>query len=192
MLVPSFFAVVRAAHLPTTLRTSSLSLLSQCAETNDTALIPYAIDLSEAMLDLLQLESVQGKAVAPSATRTTPQPTDSRESPVPSSEAEKGPAPTEKTTPEPTMDSHPTARDSKFPPLRRAALHFLAQLVRAYTAKAYDDNSTFQASGRSFPIRRAKTTLGYVAATDVDSVVRVMAREVNEAVQALEKALIGV
>lgn len=175
--------------MPTTLRTSSLSLLSQCAGTNDTALIPYAIDLSEAMLDLLQLESVQEKPIPPSAAHTTPHSADSLNSP--SSGAKQGPMPTQNSPLEATMGSQPTARNSKFPPFRRAALHFLAQLVRAYTAKAYDAGSTFQAGGKSFPIQRARTTLRYVAATDVDSIVRVMAREVDEAVEAFEKALMG-
>lgn len=89
------------------------------------------------------------------------------------------------------MDTHSTSLNSKFPSFRRAALHFLAQLIRAYTRKAYDDNTDLQDSGRAFPIRRAKNTLGYIAATDVDNVVKVMARETGEGVEGLEKALLG-
>jgi len=95
------------------------------------------------------------------------------------------------------MDSQPTAADAKFPPFRRAALHFLGVLVRAYTRRAYAsaDPNTSVLGGipptDDFPARRATTTLGYVAATDADVVVRVMAREVADAVHALERALVG-
>jgi len=87
------------------------------------------------------------------------------------------------------MDSHPTTADAKFPPFRRASLHFLGVLVRAYTRRAYDSSSS-GISGE-FPVRRATVTLGYVVATDADPVVRVMAREVVEAVDTLDRALVG-
>ena len=91
------------------------------------------------------------------------------------------------------MDGHPTAADAKFPPFRRASLHFLGVLVRACTRRAYDSSSSVggMPPADAFPARRATTTLGYVAAADVDVVVRVMAREVADAVQALERALVG-
>ncbi|KAI0291027.1 hypothetical protein B0F90DRAFT_1781194 [Multifurca ochricompacta] len=136
ILVPPLFALVRGSHLPTTIRTSSLSLLATCADTNNLALIPYANDLANAMLDLL-------RSKAHHSVKST------------------------------DMDSQPTVADPRFPPFRRASLHFLGVLVRA------------------FPSRRAMTTLGYVAATDSDSVVRIMAQEVGEAVRALKRALIG-
>ncbi len=94
------------------------------------------------------------------------------------------------------MDSQPTAADARFPPFRRASLHFLGVLVRAYTRRAYAASDPSAAVGGmpptdDFPARRATTTLGYVAATDADAVVRVMAREVVDAVHALERALVG-
>ena len=88
-----------------------------------------------------------------------------------------------------SMDSDPTTADAKFPPFRRASLHFLGVLVRAYTRRAYDSSSS-GISGE-FPVRRATATLGYVVTTDADAVVRVMAREVVEAVHTLERALVG-
>ncbi|KAF7352810.1 RTP1-C1 domain-containing protein [Mycena venus] len=57
ILVPPLFHVVRSSQVPTTLRTSALSLLAECENTCSVALIPYATDLSEAMIDLLQIES---------------------------------------------------------------------------------------------------------------------------------------
>ncbi|EJC97432.1 uncharacterized protein FOMMEDRAFT_24437 [Fomitiporia mediterranea MF3/22] len=59
IIVPRLFAVVRASHLPTTLRTSAVSLLATAADTNALALNPYSVDLIGAMVDLVQIESVR-------------------------------------------------------------------------------------------------------------------------------------
>lgn len=40
-------------------------------------------------------------------------------------------------------------------------------------------------------MRRAKTTVGYVAATDGDGLVRVMAKEVSEGLDDLAEAILG-
>jgi hypothetical protein len=183
-LVPPLFGLIRGSHLPTTLRTSSLSLLATIADTTDIALLPYAHDLTNAMLDLLQIE---GAHASVQAQRTySPSSTDANPS--------SGSQPT--TPPLASMDSQPTAADTKFPPFRRASLHFLGVLVRAYTRRAYSSLDHSASVGGAtpagdFPTRRATTTLGYVAATDPDAVVRVMAREVVDAVHALERGLVG-
>ncbi|KAI9458406.1 hypothetical protein BJY52DRAFT_1204364 [Lactarius psammicola] len=176
VLVPQLFSLVRSSHLPTTIRTSSLSLLATCADTADLALLPYVHDLANAMLDLLQVE---GGASTRAADVNRPQ-----------TEAAATPS----------MDSEPTAADARFPPFRRASLHFLGVLVRAYTRRASSSSPSGVGTGalgnypldnNDFPAWRATTTLGYVAATDTDVVVRVMAREVGEAVRALERARVG-
>jgi len=177
-LIPPLFGLVRASYLPTTLRTSSLSLLATIADTTDLALLSYAHDLANAMLDLLQIEGARASAqVQP--------PQASEANPI------SGSPPAVE-----SMDNQPTAADAKFPPFRRASLHFLGMLVRAYTRRAYAPSDSSPGvggllPGNDFPARRAMTTLGYVAATDADAVVRVMAREVADAVQALERALVG-
>jgi hypothetical protein len=89
-----------------------------------------------------------------------------------------------------TLDSQPTSIDSKLPPLRRAALHFLALLLRASTAHVYDQSHEGNPFSQS-QLRRAKTTLAYVASTDEDSIVRVMAREGVEGIDQLSKAIAG-
>ncbi|TFY64009.1 hypothetical protein EVG20_g6094 [Dentipellis fragilis] len=178
ILVPPLFSLVRSSHLPTTLRTSALALLAQCADTSDLALLPYAADLAGAMLDLLQIESVRAPA-APGPPATSPA------SDKPNAAGQV--ASDEVRPSSPSMDAEPTSTNAKFPPLRRAALHFLGLLVRAYTRQAYDEA---EHGAHEFPVRRAKMTLGYVAATDVDAVVRVMAREVGEAVGTMEEALV--
>lgn len=89
-----------------------------------------------------------------------------------------------------SMDSDPASTNSKFPPLRRAALHFLSLLIRKTTRHAYD--SSFGASLLpSASLKRAKITLQYVAATDEDNVARVMAREAGEDLSQLEEAIVG-
>jgi len=93
------------------------------------------------------------------------------------------------------MDDQPTAANPTFPPFRRASLHFLGILVGAYTRRAHaSSDSSVSGSGMpvdDFPTRRAATTLAYIAATDADAVVRVMAGEVGDAVHTLDRALVG-
>ncbi|KAJ7179134.1 hypothetical protein C8R46DRAFT_1187560 [Mycena filopes] len=151
ILVPPLFHVVRSAQIPTTLRTSALSLLAECENTCSLALIPYVTDLSEAMIDLLQIESSSNI----------------------STESE---------------DNNPVSANSKLPPFRRAALHFLGLLIRESTRQIYE-SARIEFSSRSF--KRIRTTLSYVAATDGDMVVRVMAREAVEALAELQEAMLG-
>ena len=162
--------VFRSHHLPITLRTSALSLLSVCLDTSALAFLPYATDLSTAMIDLLQVEST------PQALKLH------RQKSEPSNDDAQLKS---------TMESGSTLTDSKHPSLRRAALHLLALLLRATIAGVYD--SGYQ--GQVFPgsdVKRAKTTLLYVASTDVDSIVRVMAREAMEQMEQLNEAIMGI
>lgn len=126
------------------------------------------------MVDLLQVETV------PAAPRVKKAPVEEED------EIEKSEPPTPA-----TMDAQPTSTNSKFPPLRRAALHFLSLLIQACTARLYESSD---GTDMVFPpqlVRRAKTTLGYVAATDEDAVVRVMARETLEGLDRLAEAMMG-
>lgn len=170
ILVPPLSATVRASHFPTTMRTSALSLLAQCAKTNSLALLPYTPDLAAAMIDLLQLESVSAQAAPRAGEEKDPQ--------------ENQAAPR-------TMDSEPTSTNTKLPPLRRAALHFLSLLIRACTTQIYESTGGHHSVLPASFVKRAKNTLGYVAATDEDAVVRVMARETNEGLEQLANALMG-
>ena len=169
------------------------------AETNALALYPYAADLFGGMIDLLQLESIPA----------TSSPKKPAEPSGPNSDQENGESSRKvkvevnhegdeqdeengrtSQLPPLTMDSHPTLVNSKFPPLRRAALHFLALLIRACVSRVYDMGPT----GMLIPdvyATRARTTLGYVASTDEDAVVRVMSREAREGLGQLSNALLG-
>jgi hypothetical protein len=180
-LIPPVFALVRGSYLPTTLRTSAISLLATIADTADLALLPYAHDIAHAMLDLLQIEGARASVQAQGQQHPVSATTDANFSSIPQSST--------------SMDTQPTAANPTFPPFRRASLHFLGILVRAYTRRAYaSSDSSVGGSGMSvddFPTRRAATTLTYIATTDTDAVVRVMAGEVGDAVHTLERALVG-
>jgi hypothetical protein len=167
LLVPSLFSIVRSLTIPTTLRSSAISLLAECEKTNSLSLLQYSGDLFEAMIDLLQVESVAvpGNIISGNEKASS----------------------TDEVKPTITVDSHPTSTNSKLPPLRRAALHFLMRLVQQATVDAYQSGSM----GQAFSIKRARTTVAYVASTDEDAVVRVMAREVLDALKDLVQASVG-
>lgn len=231
MLVPPFFALVRSSHLPATLRTSALSLLALCATTSALAVLPYATDLASAMIDLVQVETVpivRQPQTQPqprtNATGTDGEQTEHTKTPGAMVEdvgedehageegsedqAQKEVKPDEKPKPDST-EFKPTTTSSKIPPLRRAALHFLILLTRAYAAQV-DDASAMLSGSPSISLspsgsgtrrtvyvlppdvlRRARTTAAYVAATDEDGIVRVMAGELVESLDGLAEAMLG-
>ncbi|KAF9649373.1 hypothetical protein BDM02DRAFT_1873427 [Thelephora ganbajun] len=201
LLVPPLAKVVRSSHLPTILRTSSISLLAQMAGTNALALFPYATDLFGGMVDLLQLESVPVTSSPPKQPSKPPELNpdgkengkDSRKTKVEDSHEGNEQDEVTGSISQPsllTMDSYPTLANSKSPPLRRAALHFLALLVRACISRVYDMGITGMLIPDAY-MARARTTLSYVASTDEDAVVKVMAREVREGLGQLSNALLG-
>ncbi len=182
ILVPPLFQVVRASHFPTVLRTSAISLLAQSVRTNALAVLPYIVDLAGAMVDLLQVESV------PMQPRAGPRSDDASETKSDGGAGEAAGADPPKPQPK---ESQPTTTDTKIPPLRRAALHFLGLLIQACTTRIYETGDTERFLLPPDIMRRAKTTLGYLAATDADDVVRVMARETVEGLDQLAEAALG-
>jgi len=151
------------------------------------------------MVDLLQLESVPTVSPPPKqpikSSRTYDQRSGNDFTKTKAEEIHEGDeqdvttGPTSQPSPL-TMDTHPTLANSKFPPLRRAALHFLALLIRACISRVYSTGRTGMLIPDAY-IARAKTTLGYVASTDEDAVARVMAREAREGLGQLSDALLG-
>ncbi len=80
------------------------------------------------------------------------------------------------------LDSDPTLKNSKLPPLRRAAIHFLSLLIKEATRLVYDRADVNRPG--IFPlvfVRRMSATLSYISSTDEDSMVRIMAREAKKA-----------
>ncbi|KAH7879787.1 uncharacterized protein C8R40DRAFT_1035206 [Lentinula edodes] len=164
VIIPPLLRVIRSPTAPTTLRTSSLSLLADCQNTYALAVLPYLLDLAEGMIDLLQVET----------TSTTDNTTTTK-----SEEGRKL-----------TMDDHPTSTNTKFPPLRRAALHFLTLLIRGTTKEIYESYASAGDNARLSVglTKRMRITLGYISNTDDDMLVRVMAREALEDLAHLELA----
>lgn len=161
ILLPPLLNILGSAHIPTTLRMSCISLLAECVKTNLPAMAPYLTGLISAMVDLLQIETVPAK---------------------PRSSVEKN-----DDTETPTIDTEPIASNTKYPALRRAAIHFISLAIQETTQQIYD--SAFE----NFPLsldlmRRAKTILSYVASTDEDNTVQVMAREADHG---LDQAMFG-
>ncbi|KAF9222024.1 hypothetical protein BS17DRAFT_784322 [Gyrodon lividus] len=166
-IVPRLISVFRSSHAPTVLRTSAISLLAECVKTSLVAVLGYTNDLSIGMIDLLQVEMVPI-------------------SQLPSREDKAEKTKTEKPREKEALDSEPTAVDFSLPPLRRAALHFWTLLLQQLTHAVYDGERV-----EAPFLGRAKITLGYIASTDEDGIVRVMAREANEAINQLNKAMLG-
>jgi len=168
LLVPPLFAVVRNMHVPAVLRMSSISLLADCVDTYSLAILPYAQDLCTGFIDLLQLESSPANTVAKGEGKTTD---DGNNDDLVS------------------LDSNPTSRDSKLPPLRCAALHFLSLLMHAST-KLICKGRTWITPFPGSMFRRANIVLEYISSTDEDRVVRVMAMEAKENLERLQGTML--
>ncbi|KAF5393666.1 hypothetical protein D9757_000047 [Collybiopsis confluens] len=160
-IIPPLLQVVRSGTVPTIIRTSALSLLSDCQNTYALALHPHFVDLAEGMVDLLQVEATPPRSIS-SAKDALPL----------------------------MMDNNPTSSNSKLPPLRRAAIHFLSILIRSLTKEAYELFGDTQVLSTELS-KRMRITLEYIASTDVDRLVRVMAREASEDLVQLERAKLG-
>ncbi|KIK95639.1 hypothetical protein PAXRUDRAFT_826796 [Paxillus rubicundulus Ve08.2h10] len=169
-VMPRLISVLRSSYAPTVLRTSAISLLTECVKTSLVAVLGYTTELSTGMIDLLQVEMVPV-------------------SQLPSREDEAEKTKTEQPKEKEALDSTPTAVDSKLPPLRRAALHFWTLLLQQLTHTVYNGGRVDKLQAPV--LRRAKVTLGYISSTDEDGVVRLMAREANEAIDQLHKAMLG-
>ncbi|KAG8987795.1 hypothetical protein FRB90_003143, partial [Tulasnella sp. 427] len=156
VLVPPLFHVVRLRDVPTSLRSSALSLLAQCAATSPPALTPWAADLCSGMLELLQLESVSSRA--PEPRKEGAQASDGTAAP----EAEGAEGSTDRAKQQTAnlvdrMDSEPLSVDSKLAPFRRSAVHFLATLLRTTVQQTVADQrpaeTTVTLNARNFRTR---------------------------------------
>lgn len=135
------------------------------------SVLRYTNDVATSMIDFLQVEMVT----------TIPSPPKDGDGETHKVEEHEG---------KEVLDSKPTAIDPKLPPLRRAALHFWTTLLNQLTRATYDGTMVERLSAAL--IKRAKITLGYIASSDADGIVRVMAREAIEAIDQLNKATLGI
>ncbi|GJJ07060.1 hypothetical protein Clacol_001259 [Clathrus columnatus] len=207
ILLPPLLVILRSGHLPTTLRVSSLSILAQCALTNVAALDSYAANLVDTCLEIIKLEHVPVEFSKEKGRSKDDIEIISDDDGKPQKER-----PSVRPRQPDVTDSDPTTSATKVPSLRRSALHFLAQLFRAYVQNQYDVLSRqpekpsinihitpllSPASERDsiFPqnlLRRANIVLSYVNAVDQDPVTKVMSNETLELVaQFQETRLLG-
>jgi hypothetical protein len=216
MLLPPLISLLREARAPVVLRTSAISLLSECVNTCARVVERYTEGIAEGMLDLILVEMTMATPTPRPAAREEGKKTGKGEE-VSVGQSEPQSKPERHAD---TLDISPLSTTPKVPALRRAALHFLALLLRVLTQEVYERDTGQGGSGwRGVQIRniyggetgmydsgqilvhdggpltpgfirRARTVLGYVAAVDEDAVVRVMAREVGEGLEGLQKALL--
>ncbi|KAG8819060.1 hypothetical protein FRC18_012206 [Serendipita sp. 400] len=103
LLLPSIFATIRNKDVPTTLRTSSISIASRAVETAPLIMSRFTGELSSAMLDILELEH----AVAVEPIRRQPPPPN-----PPPRRPSSGETETEATMRKPEPESMATTRKS--------------------------------------------------------------------------------
>jgi hypothetical protein len=85
-------------------------------------------------------------------------------------------------------DLQPTSNDSKLPPLRRAALHVVHVVLRA-SLEQVDESLVVIRNAAT--VKRTKVTLEYIAFSDEDAVVRVMAKEAIGAINDFSRSFVG-
>jgi len=171
ILIPPLFNLVGEKDVPTLLRISSISVLTQCVDTNSQAVSTYRPRMLNAMLDLLHIESLQAqKQISPNSAGIS------------------------------NTDNQPTTTDPKVAEFRRAALHLLGMLIKSSVLETFSREEEFNRPTMKIPTislpsklpnkptdaledetrERMSVVLGYISATDVDSVVRFMAKELLE------------
>jgi hypothetical protein len=218
VLLPPLNSLLRESRAPVILRTSAISLLSECVKTCDRVIARYTEEIAEGMVDLVLVEMTVAKPTPRPAAKAEGQKTETGEE---VSDGQSEPAPALRVQPErppDTLDISPLSRSPKVPALRRAALRFLVLFLRVLTREANERNTGQGGSWSGVQIRgiyggetglynggrvqtfdegpltpgfikRARTVSRYVAAADEDAVVRVMAREVDEGLEGLQEAL---
>jgi hypothetical protein len=165
---------------------SAISLLSRCIDAAPVATSFYSQEIGEGMLDLLQLEtvaSVEKKRGEKSAAQDNDRPEEAAPSYITLKHVvEAGDI---------EMDSDPLQKDAKLSPLRRSAIHLLSVLVKVLLHQVYESGAS-GLGGTLFSAQRGLTTLRYMATTDADNTVRVLAAECVDLLAQLRRAILGV
>lgn len=169
LLFAPLFNLVGERDAPVLIRISAISLLAHCVTINPNSVAPYRVDLVNSMLDLLQIESLHAQR-----------------------QSLEGTAASDET------DKFPQTTDSKVAEFRRAALHLLELLIKdAVSSYQFKEEQLYRPTSMPLTITKSTTrrvphdadalgqetftkidaVLGYISATDVDAVVRLMAKE---------------
>ena len=88
------------------------------------------------------------------------------------------------------MDSDPLQKDAKLPPLRRSAIHLLTVLSKAFLHRVYESGAS-GVHGNLFSVQRGLTVLRYIATTDADNTVRVLAAEGADLLAQLRRVVLS-
>ena len=89
------------------------------------------------------------------------------------------------------MDEDPLRKDAKLSPLRRSAIHLLTALVKGLLDQVYESGVS-DVHRDSFSAQRGLTTLRYIATTDADNTVRVLAAEAVDLLAQLRRAVLSI
>jgi len=142
IIIPPLIMLFRSVHVPTILRSSALSLLALCANVAPDAILPWSGELTSAIVDLLQLESVpMSPKPSDPAAQIPPSPSSSKHFDTSGSTKKnlsngKASASAQRHVYEDSVV--PLSKNAKHPSFRRAALHFLALFICARLSRAYD------------------------------------------------------
>lgn len=188
MLVPVILTTIRDNTLPTILRTSAISVASQCIDISPLAMAKYNAELSNAMLDILELEhsllvESKDRRTQPAADVDTAE-TDMSMNGVGVGTRQLGDLLT---------DEDPTVINSKLSPLRRSAIHLLTSIIRHFLQLA-SERPGHGRDGimRDFPVRRSGVILRYLSINDADAVVNGMASEAVSMLREVGRLRLGV
>ncbi|WWC89616.1 uncharacterized protein L201_004541 [Kwoniella dendrophila CBS 6074] len=138
-ITPTLMSVYPISSLPTIIRSSALSILSTCARVSPLTILPWALQLAEDTLDLIQIESVTSSPFKPAPLNDEiielPQPKWGKSKLVQLVDDEPLPEEPEEVTRQPSkpriVDEEPTnIDDNKHPTLRRAALSVFDWSIR--------------------------------------------------------------
>ncbi|KIM25905.1 hypothetical protein M408DRAFT_25799 [Serendipita vermifera MAFF 305830] len=171
ILLPAILATIRDSSLPTTLRTSAISLASRCVETAPLAMSRYTAELSGAMVDILELEHTV--AIEPRNRDERQETVGGVESKSDTEQEDEGGHNRRRRqrqgeAGDEATDANPVGVNPKLSPLRRSAIHLLGAILRG--------GGDYGLTG--FPARRAGNVLRYLSVHDADNVVNAMAVEV--------------
>jgi len=89
------------------------------------------------------------------------------------------------------IDWDPLQKDAKLSPLRRSAIHLLTVLVRGLLHQVHESGAS-SVRGNLFSVQRGLTTLRYIATTDADNTVRVLAAEGADLLAQLRREMLGI
>lgn len=187
--MPVMLTIIRDRLLPTTLRTSAISLTSRCVEVAPLVMSRYSAGLSSAMVDILELEHT-----------VLVEPRNQREK-FGGSELSEFRGDTEKEgagahnrrqgeVGDQVTDANPIGINPKLSPLRRSSIHLLGAIILQFLRSMRESHGGGIGLD-GFPVKRAASVLRYLSVHDSDAVVNEMAMEVANLISEAGRVRLG-